>query len=81
MYSDGGFIAAEQVILVWENKFLQAIALDQEMFNPEGKLQEFVQSKFKAPKSLQISKATGPDHRRSSSLSYTREKKISSGSE
>jgi ribonuclease-3 len=44
VFLDGGFIAAEQVILQWENKFLQAIALDQEMFNPKGKLQEFVQA-------------------------------------
>jgi ribonuclease-3 len=82
VFLDGGFIAAEQVILQWENKFLQAIALDQEMFNPKGKLQEFVQSKFKGTKiSYKLAKQSGPDHRREFVIElYLGNEKVSSGS-
>lgn len=81
VFLDGGFIAAEQVILRWENKFLQAIALDQEMFNPKGKLQEFVQSKFKGTKIFyKLAKQSGPDHRREFLIElYLGKEKISSG--
>ena len=81
VFLDGGFIAAEQVILQWENKFLQAIASDQEMFNPKGKLQEFVQSKFKGTKIFyKLAKQSGPDHRREFVIElYLRNEKISSG--
>jgi len=81
VFLDGGFIAAEQVILQWENKFLQAIALDQEMFNPKGKLQEFVQSKFKGTKiSYKLAKQSGPDHRREFVIElYLGNEKVSSG--
>jgi len=82
VFLDGGFIAAEQLILQWENKFLQAIALDQEMFNPKGKLQEFVQSKFKGTKIFyKLAKQSGPDHRREFVIElYLGNEKVSSGS-
>ena len=82
VFLDGGFIAAEQVILQWENKFLQAIASDQEMFNPKGKLQEFVQSKFKGTKIFyKLAKQSGPDHRREFVIElYLGNEKVSSGS-
>jgi len=81
VFLDGGFIAAEQVILQWENKFLQAIALDQEMFNPKGKLQEFVQAKFKGTKIFyKLAKQSGPDHRREFVIElYLGKENISSG--
>jgi len=81
VFLDGGFIAAEQVILQWENKFLQAIASDQEMFNPKGKLQEFVQSKFKGTKIFyKLAKQSGPDHRREFVIElYLGKENISSG--
>ena len=81
VFLDGGFIAAEQLILQWENKFLQAIALDQEMFNPKGKLQEFVQSKFKGTKIFyKLAKQSGPDHRREFVIElYLGKENISSG--
>ena len=70
------------MILRWENKFLQAIALDQEMFNPKGKLQEFVQSKFKGTKIFyKLAKQSGPDHRREFVIElYLGNEKVSSGS-
>jgi ribonuclease-3 len=82
VFLDDGFIAAEQMILQWEDKFCQAIALDQEMFNPKGKLQEFVQSKFKGTKIFyKLAKQSGPDHRREFIIDlYLGKEKISSGS-
>ena len=82
VFLDGGFIAAEQMVLQWEDKFCQAIALDQEMFNPKGKLQEFVQSKFKGTKIFyKLAKQSGPDHRREFVIElYLGNEKVSSGS-
>jgi ribonuclease-3 len=81
VFLDGGFIAAKQMILQWKDKFSQAIALDQEMFNPKGKLQEFVQSKFKGTKIFyKLAKQSGPDHRREFVIElYLGKEKISSG--
>ena len=52
------------------------------MFNPKGKLQEFVQSELKGTKiSYRLVKQSGPSHRRKFMIDlYLGNKKISSGS-
>ena len=81
VFLDGGYDAASALILKWEDRFLHAIAFDHGMFNPKGRLQEFVQSEFKGTKILyKIAKQSGPDHRREFIIDlYLGEEKISSG--
>ena len=82
VFLDGGYDAAEKLISNWESKLLQTISADQHMFNPKGKLQEFVQSELKGTKiSYKLVKQSGPSHRRKFMIDlYLGNKKISSGS-
>lgn len=81
VFLDGGYDAVSALILKWKDRFLHAIAFDHATFNPKGRLQEFVQSKFKDSKIFyKLAKQSGPDHRREFIIDlYLEKEKISSG--
>lgn len=82
VFLDGGYDSAVKLILKWEKTFLQTITSDHGIFNPKGRIQEFVQSKFQGTRiSYKLVKQTGPDHRRQFQIDlYLNSEKISSGS-
>lgn len=64
VYLDGGFVAAQELVLRLFQKEIEALAGSPEEKNPKGELQECLQALRPEAPEYQILSESGPDHRK-----------------